>query len=235
MIEKLPNRMEAIISMVSPGMRVCDVGCDHGYVSIALVKRGISPKALAMDINKGPLMKAKEHVAKEGLDDRITLRLSDGLKAYKVGEADSLIIAGMGGPLICEILSENINNTRDFKELILSPQSKIADTRRYLADNGYAIEDEAMVYEDGKYYVIIKALFNDKKACVINETEALLGPVLLNKGSVELKNYIDCLLKKNKDILMGLKNKNESSDGGLRIKELEHEIELLNLGLEHFD
>ena len=137
----LSKRLETVISMVSSGYRVCDVGCDHGYVCIALVQRGISPFALAMDVNKGPLERAKEHIEFFGLSAEINIRLSDGLREYMPGEADSLIIAGMGGRLMVNILNENINNTRDFKELILSPQSEIPEVRMFLSEQGFMIVD----------------------------------------------------------------------------------------------
>ena len=156
---KLSNRLESIVGMVTPKSRVCDVGCDHAFTDIALVQRGIAVKALAMDVKEGPLERAKEHIAEYGLEDLIVTRLSNGLKKYSIGEADSLIISGMGGPLMQSILSENWNNTRDFKEMIFSPQSEIYEFRCFLKKNGIEIIDEDMVKEDGKYYTIIKCKF----------------------------------------------------------------------------
>ena len=156
---KLSNRLESIVGMVTPKSRVCDVGCDHAFTDIALVQRGIAISALAMDVKDGPLERAKEHIAEYGLEDLIVTRLSNGLKKYSIGEADSLIISGMGGPLMQSILSENWNNTRDFKEMIFSPQSEIYEFRCFLKENGIEIIDEDMVKEDGKYYTIIKCKF----------------------------------------------------------------------------
>ena len=118
-IVELSRRMQAAADMVSSGNRVCDVGCDHGYVSIYLVQSDKSPSALAMDVNQGPLLRAKEHVRRYGVEPYITLRLSDGLSAYRKGEADSLICAGMGGRLLWKILTREPDKTADFKELIL--------------------------------------------------------------------------------------------------------------------
>ena len=229
MIDRLPERMEHIISMVSKGESICDVGCDHGYISIALVKRNIAVKALAMDINKGPLNAASYNIKKDGLDDRIITRLSDGLDNYNIGEATTLIIAGMGGPLMCDILSKHPDYTHDFKELILSPQSKIPEFRKFLYDNGYKIVDEDMVFEDGKYYVIIKAVF-DKNTDVINEREYRLGPVLLKKKHDVLKEYIIGSLNKNKKILNDLKCIKTDNNAD-RINQLTYEIDILNEGL----
>ncbi|MDE6204046.1 MAG: class I SAM-dependent methyltransferase, partial [Lachnospiraceae bacterium] len=118
-------RMQAVADMVTKGSRVCDVGCDHGYVPIYLVRQGISPAVLAMDINKGPLLKAREHVMRAGLKEYIRLRLSDGLDGYVPGEAETLICAGMGGRLMQRILTRQPHKTADFQELILQPQSEV--------------------------------------------------------------------------------------------------------------
>ncbi len=155
---KLSKRMQAVADMVTEGNRVCDVGCDHGFVSIYLVRKGISPKVIAMDVNKGPLQAAGVHVREYGLEDYIETRLSDGVKAFAGGEAETLVCAGMGGRLIMKIMEEGKDKLLAMKELILQPQSEIQAVREYLREKGYGIADEDMVFEDGKYYPIIKVL-----------------------------------------------------------------------------
>ena len=103
---KLSKRLERIASFVQPGSRVADIGTDHGYVPIWLVQKGVCPSALAMDVRKGPLERAEEHVEEVGLSGKIELRLSDGLAKLKAGEADTVVIAGMGGKLTCRILEQ---------------------------------------------------------------------------------------------------------------------------------
>ena len=105
---QLSKRLEAIASMVTPGNRLVDVGCDHGYLPIALVRRQIIPSAIAMDVRSGPLGRAKENIEAYGLNPYIETRLSDGLEALQPGEGDTLSVAGMGGPLIERILSRNV-------------------------------------------------------------------------------------------------------------------------------
>ena len=121
----LSKRLRTVAGMVTKGNRVCDVGCDHGFVSIYLVQQGISPKVLAMDLREGPLRAAKEHVAAYGLEEQIETRLSDGLHNYEAGEADTLICAGMGGGLMTRILQAEREKTASFRELVLQPQSEI--------------------------------------------------------------------------------------------------------------
>ena len=144
----LSKRLQAVADMVSVGSRVCDVGCDHGFVSIYLTEQGISPRVLAMDVRKGPLSAAAEHVTERGLDGQITVRLSDGLHNYNIGEADTLICAGMGGRLMMRILSDDAEKTASFGELILQPQSELEAFRRFLYEQGYRITEENMIEEE---------------------------------------------------------------------------------------
>lgn len=153
----LSERLRTVAHMVTEGSRVCDVGCDHGFVPVYLVQQGISPRVLAMDLREGPLSAAREHVAAYGLEGQIETRLSDGLHNYKAGEADSLICAGMGGGLMRRILEEDREKTESFRELILQPQSEIGQFRRFLRENGYGILDEEILREDGKFYQVIRA------------------------------------------------------------------------------
>ncbi len=188
----LSARMQAVADMVTKGNRVCDVGCDHGFVSIYLVCRGISPAVLAMDVNQGPLLRAREHVREAGLEEYITLRLSDGLAAYNPGEAQTLICAGMGGRLMERILRRTPSKAGDFRELILQPQSEIPIFREYLRNAGYEIIWEDMILEENKFYPIIKAV---PGAVVPASPEQPLydrfGPVLLKNRHPILEKYLE--------------------------------------------
>ena len=130
----LSNRMQALTDMVTPGTVITDVGCDHGFVSVYLVQKGISPRVIAMDVRSGPLEHAREHIREYGLEDRIETRLSDGLHSLKTGEAAGMICAGMGGPLMEKILTEGREQAKGFRELILQPQSEIPHFRTCLID-----------------------------------------------------------------------------------------------------
>ena len=116
---QLSQRISSVASMVTAGNCLADVGTDHGYVPIYLYERKIIPRAIAMDVNKGPLERASLHIAESGMKGVIETRLSDGLAALKAGEADSIVIAGMGGPLMIRILSAYPEVTASAKELIL--------------------------------------------------------------------------------------------------------------------
>ncbi len=144
--------------MVPEGSTLCDVGCDHAHVEIRLLQENRIQNAIAMDVADGPLQRAGENLELTGLSDRCAVRKSDGLSAYQKGEADTLLIAGMGGILMRSILEEDPEKTEDFKCLILEPQSEQWLIREYLEDSScFAIRDEKLVIEDGKYYPVIFA------------------------------------------------------------------------------
>lgn len=221
----LSARMQAVADMVTKGSRVCDVGCDHGYVSIYLVQNQISPSVLAMDINKGPLLRAEEHVADTGLTKYITLRLSDGLAAYEKGEADTLICAGMGGRLMQRIIAQYPSKTKDFKELILQPQSEISHFRSFLRNEGYSIVWEDMILEEDKFYPIIRAVRSgeddlpyDREIC------DRFGPVLLCRKHPVLYEFLKREWKNNLKIKERLVKGGESSRAGERMEELDGEM-----------
>ncbi len=152
--------------------RVADVGCDHGYISIYLVQSGIVGAAIAMDVRKGPLSGALSNVKGFGLENSIETRLSDGLKELKPGDADSLVIAGMGGKLMIRILEDGDPRTLGIQTAILQPQSEISEFRMYLREKGFSILDERVVYEDGKYYFPMKVLLQGADTNVYEETVA---------------------------------------------------------------
>lgn len=148
----LSKRMAAVARLVPCGVSACDIGCDHGFVAIYLVREHICPRVIAMDINQGPLSRAKEHIESAGLSSYIETRLSDGMEKLNIGEADCIIAAGMGGRLTVKILNDFPEKRKSLRYLVLQPQSELAFVRRYLRSEGLVIRKEDMVLEDGKFY-----------------------------------------------------------------------------------
>lgn len=172
--------------MVTPGNRVADIGCDHAYTTIYLITKRISPYVVAMDINQGPLDRARENVEKYGVADKVSIRKSDGLKKLDAGEVDTILIAGMGGRLMLQILMGNMKVVSAAKELILQPQSEIHLVRKTLKDMGYLIIKENMLKEDGKYYVIMKlknasSNLNDRDYQLLKPEHYYFGRLLLEE------------------------------------------------------
>lgn len=156
-IPKLSPRLEGIVELVPEGSRVADIGCDHGYISIALVQRGLAIHSIASDIKSGPLEQAVKNIQKAGLNEKIETRLAPGITAIKSNEADVIVIAGMGQRTIAEILTENMSIAKEVKYLILQPQSELADMRRFLLDNGFKLLKNKLMIEGDKYYIAMVA------------------------------------------------------------------------------
>ena len=153
---RLSERLRAVADLVGEGLVLADVGTDHGYVPVYLCQQRRIPRAIAMDIRPGPLARAREHILQYGLQAYIETRLSDGVGALSPGEADAIVIAGMGGGLAVRILSDGQEVCHVAKELILQPQSELYRVRSYLAEHGYAVDAEEMVAEDGKFYPMMR-------------------------------------------------------------------------------
>ena len=223
---QLSQRLSSVASMVTAGNCLADVGTDHGYVPIYLYERNVIPRAIAMDINKGPLERAALHIAESGMKDVIETRLSDGLTALRPKEADSIVIAGMGGPLMIRILSAYPEVTASAKELILQPQSEIAEVRIWLYEQGYEIVEEHMVYEEGKYYPMFKAVKNPE-AKKLSYLEYKFGRLEVLKEKEVLKDFILRELSNKQNILQKLeeeqteKSKGRAEEMKQLIKELE--------------
>ncbi len=202
---KLSKRMQTVAGMVE-GDAVADIGCDHAFVSIYLVQAGLAKKVIAMDVKNGPVDIAKNNIATYGMTDKIEVRLSNGFQKLHVGEADCAVIAGMGGLLMIDILEKGHKHLEHGINLVLQPQSDIPLVRKYLLDNGYAIEDEEMLIEDGKYYTAIKAKHLLISELAYNDVELWYGRKLLEKKDVTLKQYLQDEYEANKQLLKKLNN-----------------------------
>lgn len=209
----LPDRLKKIVELVPDSETVADIGCDHAYVSIELVLQGKAKRALACDINEGPLSSAKSNIINAGLADKIETRLSDGLKEVLPHEADTVVIAGMGGLLMEKILQDRL---RDFDTFILSPQSDIEHFRHFLIDNRMIIKDETMLMEDGKYYTVMTVISPDSSKeeepsaedFYKNEEDFIYGGILLQKKDETLHKFLLKEKKRYESILQ--KTQNES-------------------------
>ena len=230
---QLSLRLSAIAEMVTEGNRLVDVGCDHGYLPVDLIQKQKIPSAIAADVGKGPLSRAQEHIEQYGLGKYIETRLSDGLREIREGEGDTLVIAGMGGPLMERILTDGKEVLRSFKELILQPQSDIGHVRRFLFANGYQIMEENSVLEDGKFYFIMKAAAGIKVPAWKDE-ELEFGKLLLEKKHSVLRQYLERELRIRDQILERLRD--ESREATVRRKEeVMEERRLILAALERYE
>lgn len=223
---QLSERLFAAAGMVSKGNIVADIGCDHAYTSIYLCQAGIAPRVIAMDVNKGPLMGAKKHVEEAGLTEQIDIRLSDGMQRLVPGEADTALLCGMGGLLMIKILSDYPETTASLKELILQPQSEVGEVRRYLHKQGYRITKEHMLKEDGKFYVMMRAVPSAEPQAYDTECEYLYGKLLLEEKNEALGEFLDRECRLRKDVLAALSGQ-ETENAKLRRETLMQEFALI--------
>ncbi|NLG02455.1 MAG: SAM-dependent methyltransferase [Clostridia bacterium] len=229
---ELSERLLSIANMVTPSSVVADVGCDHAFVSIYLVEHEIIPRAIAMDIGVGPLERAKEHVEAAGLTDLIETRLSDGVEALKPNEADCVLIAGMGGPLMQHILKEGALILKDVRELILQPQSEVCQFRHFLQEQGYHILSESMVYEDGKFYPMMKVIHGQMD--YQKEVEFQYGRILLQEENPVLNLFLKKERQTLRELLNELDHKEQTERIMIRKSEINAELELISEALKYY-
>lgn len=157
----LSERLKLISSLINRGAAVCDVGTDHGYLPIFLKREGIASSVIATDIREKPLATAEKNIKKSGVLG-IELRLCDGLDAVEKSEADTVIIAGMGGEVISGILSRCKWISNEDITLILQPMTSAEQLRKYLYDNGFEIIEEPTVLDTGRVYSVMLVRFSGK-------------------------------------------------------------------------
>ena len=159
---KLDDRLSAVASLVRNGKRVADIGTDHGYLVAYLVENGISPSGIAADLRKGPLENARQTVIQQGLSDEIELILSDGLQKIPENSCDNIVIAGMGGNLIAEILEKAPWVKDERIHIIAQPMTHAEVIRQWFIDNGFIINREKTATDGKRYYCIISAGYTGK-------------------------------------------------------------------------
>lgn len=212
----LSKRLQHVADMVSSGGVVADIGCDHGFTSIYLVKHQKVKNAIAMDINKGPLERAKEHVKLSGFEGQIDIRLSDGLEKLSIGEADTILISGMGGALIKNILFRHKEIVIHSKELVLSPQSEIFLVRKALHELGFQIQKEEMVFEQGKFYVIMRGV--PGREIYETEVEYQYGKYLIEKKDPVFLEYLMMRKRQVEKVIQGMQGKTLSEKGKINFR-----------------
>ena len=185
---KISERLATVARLIPKGAHLVDIGTDHGYVPIWLLQNGLISSAIAMDVNKGPLARAKENRDRHGFTDVMELRLSNGFEKLKSGEGDSVLIAGMGGPLMIRIIEEGRQNASAIQTWVLQPQSEIPSVRRYLHEHHFDIIEEIMLKDEGKYYMAMKAVPGE--AVPWTNIEYLFGKYLLEMKNPVLEEFI---------------------------------------------
>lgn len=206
----ISDRLLKIASMVEKCNTVADIGTDHGYIPIHLIKNDICNYAIASDINDGPVKKAKFNVSIEGLSDKISCRKGSGLNTLKIGEANVLIIAGMGGNLIRDILCENRKIFEKVDYAILQPAQNPEVLRKHLYEGLYEIIEEELCFDEGIYYEIIKVRVGKNKE-IKNEIDYEISQLLIESKNPLLKDFINSKIDRNSKIAESMKTQTDAA------------------------
>ncbi len=206
----LSPRLFEISELIHNSNVLYDIGTDHAYLPIYLIKNGKCEKCFACDINKGPLQKAEENIIKNSLQNKIETVLSDGLKNIDIEKADTIVIAGMGGELICSIL-EPFKEKLHKKHIILQPMNSFYQVRRFFSDNSLLISSEKVAKEGEKLYIIMESYF--EKGEKMAEEELLFSKHLLYGDYPLKKEYLQKMINKYTIMFKGLeKSKEKNTD-----------------------
>ncbi len=216
---KLSPRLEAVVSFVRENKTIADVGCDHCLLSVKIAKEKNPQKIIASDIAQGPIAKAKKCVDKYKLSEIINLKLAKGLLGLEIDCPDDIIIAGMGGELICDILSGSDYIKNPNVKLILQPMTKSESLRYYLSQNGYQVLCEKLVYEktSGKIYEIIYASYSGENQ-YYTKTELLIGKYNIDNNSDNLREHVINHIKLQQIKINGMKRASLDTSEEERIK-----------------
>ena len=211
---KLDSRLSSVASLVRKGSVAADIGTDHGYLICWLIQNGISPCGIASDLRKGPLENAKSTVTDCGLSDKVELYLSDGLKELPENCAEDIVIAGMGGILIADIISQAKWLYNKKIRIIAQPMTHAEILRKFLVENGFRIIEEK-TSTDGKHiYCALCAEFcGDTSVC--DDSYYYLGELLNNSDDIT-KKYVDKLIFTLEKKCNALKNINSDDSNELQ-------------------
>jgi len=209
---ELKGRLKLIASKVEPCNTVADIGTDHAYIPIFLVSNCICKKAIASDVKAGPIEIARKNICESGLGNLIETRVGNGLEPIKDEEADTIIIAGMGGLLIRDILERGLSKAKNADKLILQPMNAIEALRKWLYDNGFSILDEELTDEGEKIYNVIVANWRGTQIKV-KEINYHIGERLIEKRDPLLRKYLTKRIGQLDKIIYELRNSREENSG----------------------
>ena len=205
----LSDRLLACCAFVRPGDRVADIGCDHGYLGIHLLKNGIAKSVIAADVNEGPLQSAMRNAVKFGVRNKMSFHLSDGVQNIP-RDFDVMVCAGMGADTMISILSA-APWLQDGRRLILQCQSKRPELRQWLSDTGYRIFRETLA-KDGKFvYTIMEVAYDPGHP--LTPAQTYITPQLLAEAHPLLPEYFERVLHGLKLTVVGMRRSDDPEFG----------------------
>ena len=238
----LSERLQAIADLIEYGETMADIGTDHGFLPVYLIKTGKCPYTIATDISQNSLKKAENLILSEGILNDCSARVGNGLDPIGNAEVDDVVIAGMGGILMTEILSADLNKSRSFKKFILQPRSKLYYLRKWIRDNGFTIKKEIIAKEGDRFCEIL--LVESCKEPNYSDGEGFLlsdyfPETLINNPNELTLEYLNHHLFKNETILNNLKENmsrtNDNDSNALKMKEFEEMVNHLKFLIEKYE
>ena len=222
---ELSKRLITVAALANPCHCIADIGTDHAYIPIYLVKNNVCSYAIASDINRGPVEKALLNVRSHNLQHKIDCRLGAGLNTLKPKEADAAIIAGMGGNLIRDILEEGLSIVKELEYLVLQPVQNPEVLREYLYTKGYEILQEDLCIDENIFYEIIKIRYSERKYNIDSIFYEVSRELLNNKHPL-IKEFIVKKLNGYNKILGKINETSEAANArrdelNIKIKKLE--------------
>ncbi len=192
---KLSKRLGLLVNLIKPGQSVADIGSDHAALALYLVENGIAPSVIVSELGEGPYNIASRAVEHSPFRARIFLRQGDGLQVLLHGEVDTVILAGMGGDTIVEILGYDWQKSATYSHYLFQPMSKDDVLRRNLVDHGWQIEYEQLVKENHRLYIVIAARPN-QGSYQMTDLELEIGPIILKADDPLKREYLQRRLRK---------------------------------------
>lgn len=236
---QISKRLKEVAHLVTKGSRVADIGCDHAYTSIYMIEKEIASNVIAMDVNQGPIDRAKENIKRYRMENRIQVRKSNGLDRLETGEVDTVLIAGMGGALMVQILMAHPKILSEVQEVVLQPQSEVFKVREMLSEQGFSIVMERMMIEDDKYYVMMKGkrssgLANPSFFQMMSQEHYHFGRLLLEEKNPILYSYLCKEKEMYHRIYQGLNQDKTSSKIFQRVSELREILICIEKALQYY-
>lgn len=219
---KLSPRLQTLADQVPRGATVADIGTDHAYLPIYLIEHEVAVSAIGSELNPGPYQAAQRAVDGAGLSKRIDIRRGDGLQTIEPGEVDTVVIAGMGGGTITEILANRLKVLAQVKRLILQPMIGSTQLRSWLVKQGWSIVAEDLVEDEHRIYEVIVA--EPGQVNPIDEIVLEIGPKLLETGHPLLGRHLQRIIEGEKKVIRQLGNSTQP-EASAKARELEVKVE----------
>lgn len=225
---EISKRLKFIANHIDKVISIADVGTDHGYIPLYTLRKGLCERAIASDINKEPLDKARLNALLEGMGDELEFRLGSGLEPLKEGEVQAVIIAGMGANLIKDILEKDIEKVDNLDYLILQPAQNPKFLREYLYTSGYEIIEEDLCKDSGKYYELFKVKRKALESTILDDIYYEISPKLLMSKHPLMKEYLQSKVDIYNKILDDLSKDVDSEAAVNKKREIEEKVSIIS-------